>query len=143
MGEVRRAGRSTGPTATWELSVGRLREHGVIQQRTHTLNPPPYQHCICNQLRFAKLYTCPNLSARLRLFIVCSAITATACDEPGMTAVCWVWQDTGDYMRETGALCNLTPLQLPVRCSTSQGPPPNHSCVVWYLLCCSIHALSA
>jgi len=55
-----------GPPATWEVSVGRSSERGVIQQRAHTLNPPPYQHCISNQLRFAKLYTRPNLSARVR-----------------------------------------------------------------------------
>jgi len=41
-------GRSTGPPATREVSVGRPSEGGVIQQRAHTLNLPPYQHCICN-----------------------------------------------------------------------------------------------
>jgi len=125
MGEGK--GRSTGPPTTWEVSVGRPSEHGVIQQRAHTLIPPsaPYQHCICNQLRFAKLYTRPNLSVRLGLFI------AGQLQPQGVMSFGWQ-QSVG-----------LTPPLLPVRRSTSQGPPPNHRCVAWYLLCCSIHALSA
>ena len=95
------------------------------EHSAHTLNLPPYQHCICNQLRFAKTVHTPQpVSATWAVH--CWAITATACDEPGMTAVCRSGLTRHQYMRETGVLCDLTPLQLPVRRSTSQGP--NHSC---------------
>ena len=103
---------------------------------TRVLYPPPYQHCICNRLRFAKLYTRPYLSAWLGLFIVCWAITATGCDD------WWVWDDSGlsvgsDKKRVherdgRGTLCNLTPPQLPVHRCTSRGRRPTN-----------IHALSA
>jgi len=115
---------------------------GIIQQRAHTLNPPPYQHCICNQLRFAKLYLWPNPSVRLRgLFIVGQLQPQRVMSLGWQRSVGRVWQDTSAW--ETGALCNLTSLQLPVRYSTSQGPPPNHSCTAWYLhscIKCIVHA---
>jgi len=97
-----------------------------------------------NHVTFAKLYTRPNPSAWLRLFIVGQLQPQRVMtDEFGMTAVCRSGLASHEYMRKTGALCNLTPSQLPIHRSTSQGPPPNHSHVAWYLLSCSIHALSA
>jgi len=133
-----------GPSATWDMSVGRPSGRGVIQQRSHTLNPPPYQHCICNQLRFAEslwtVHTALPVSATRAVH--CCSITATACHEFGMTVVCRSGLTRHEYMRETGALCNLTLPQLPVGRSTSQGPTPNHSCAAWYVMCCSIHTLT-
>jgi len=59
------------------------------------------------------------------LAVHCWAITATGCDEFGMTAVCRSGLTRHEYMRET-SLCNLTPPQLPVGRSTGlAGGPKN------------------
>ena len=115
---------------------------GVSKQRARTLNLLLYQHCICNQLRFAepsntwdssiKQYMSHGPTCqRLGLFIVGRGTTAVCCQ---------VWQDTSTRKRRARFViwrcCSF-----PCRC-TSQGPPPNHSCAAWCLLCRSIHVLS-
>jgi len=58
----------------------------------------------------------------------------------GTTAV-WrlVWKDESERRERFVIWLHRS---FPWRC-TSQGPPPNHSCAAWCLLCRSIHALSA
>jgi len=112
----------------WEVSVGRPSERGVIQQRAHTLNPPPYQHCICNQLRFAKQCThAPTCQRECATRAVhCWAITATWGDEFGTTAVCrsGLTRDTCTWDRRA-LLFDTVTASRPSPHSTSQGPPPN------------------
>jgi len=73
------------PAATWEASVGRPSgsRRGINKQRAHTLNQPPCQHCICNQITVTpvtdtgtsnKLYTWPIVS-----FHWSSLATLTSC----------------------------------------------------------------
>ena len=144
MGEGR-GGPPVHPQATtWKVSVGRPSGRGIIQQRARTLlNRPPYQHCICNQLRFVKLYTCPNLSARLGLFIVGQLQPQGAMTLRWQRSVDRVRQDTSTWERQARfVIWHWHSFPSVVHRFTSQGPPPNHSCAAWYLLCSSIHALS-
>ena len=136
-----------GTLATWEGSVGLAgMDHStkstyVESAALSTLHLQPIKICwITLNCTHGPTRQCDSGCSLLGNYII---FTATACDEPGMTAVCRSGLTRHEYMREMGALCNLTPPQPPVRHSTSQVPPPNHSRMAWYLLCCSIHTLSA
>ena len=86
--------------------VGRPSERGVIQQRAHMLNLPPYQHCICNRSKFAESLQTVHTAQPVRATraVHCWAITATACDESGTTAVCRSSLTRQEYMKDRRAL---------------------------------------
>ena len=99
------------------------KEHHVEFAPLSSLHLLPIKICrttlnSCDWYTSTKLYTWPNLSARAG----CSLL-GTVCDEPGTTAVCLSGLTRHKYMGETGALCNLTSLQLPV-IALPRGRPP-------------------
>jgi len=102
MGEGRQAGRSTDPPATWELSVGRPSERGVIQQRAHVESAAlSVTVSVTNQdlLNHSKLYTGPNQSVWLGLFIVGQLQAQRVMSLGWQRSVGRVWQDTSTWER--------------------------------------------